>query len=361
MAYLLLPLIILAAITGSSEVTLCNGGATAAPVARNLTGRVGYAAGQGGVRTGLTPRRRRRHALPSDVPDARNAESRLAFQRVAARMNRVLHAKAIAKPPHIMAGAGPAESVGFTKNLMLMPQKNVKYAQNHQRDGRAQPHSGNPCAVLPARPSITPASVSTAPFRDQRRGFIGAVGERRGVNYDAQQVIRRGQHVFGRHRLALKATSPAILSDLPTARPPATPPPARTAAAARPVVAAAAVAALELRRPPVFAQQQHERVVEHAAAVEVGDESGESAVEPGAQLVRWPREVLPVRVPGGAGQGQNSSPEDADETRAHIDQPAGRQPRPDRTTSGRRTRHASAGSRPQVEGVSRTLSECSRS
>src|SRR5262249_14800803 len=151
-------------------------------------------------------------------------------------------------------------------------------------------------------PGLTPgALVSGERFGDDRalgqqgHGPVGAVGQRR-LGVDAQQVVGRRQHVLRRDRPLHHGAAYLVR--------PAHHLPAGHAAAGqdgavglRPVVAAAAVDVLHLRRPAVLAQHQHQRLIEPAALVEVGDQAGEPLVEAGQQLVLHARVVVPVRVP----------------------------------------------------------------
>ena len=86
----------------------------------------------------------------------------------------------------------------------------------------------------------------------------------------------------------------------------------------------AAPAGAQLRGPAVLAETDDQGLVEKAPRVEVDQEARKRAVEAGEELVLHPGEVVPVRVPAGAGQAV-LVPEDGQEPAAGLDEPPGRQ------------------------------------
>ncbi len=63
------------------------------------------------------------------------------------------------------------------------------------------------------------------------------------------------------------------------------------------MIASAEIRLVDLRRATVFAEANHERVVQQAAAFEIQNQPGISLVESGQQLIDHAWEVFVVRVP----------------------------------------------------------------
>ena len=100
-------------------------------------------------------------------------------------------------------------------------------------------------------------------------------------------------------------------------------------------------------RPAELAAPDHQRVVEQAALLQVGQERGDRPVPLAGELAVVRFEVVVV-VPGLAG----AAP-DLDEPHAALEQPPGDQELPGRACRGRTARGSACGSRLDVEGVGR--------
>ena len=74
----------------------------------------------------------------------------------------------------------------------------------------------------------------------------------------------------------------------------------------------------------MLAEHDHERFVQHAALLEVGNQARVAAIEAGHQFLPHARVVFPVRVPAGARKAE-LVPEHRDEFRAGFDEPPGRE------------------------------------
>ena len=125
-----------------------------------------------------------------------------------------------------------------------------------------------------------------------------------------QKVWNRSVTVTGR-----SATSPPPASVLPITWPPRTPPPASSDVERLGIVVAAG-AGIDLGRAAELAHPHDQRVVEHAALLQVGEQVGQRLIDLAGQFLDA-REVVDVRVP--------AVEHDFDERDAGFDQPPGQQ------------------------------------